>query len=320
MTSYLINLEDRQKIQQQLQHVSVHLSHAKNKFLCIHHSLGSSLQWSETSVTVTGNGSYGNASYQFSDPWGIYVDSNYTIYVANYLNHRVQRWLLNAASGTTAAGVTGISGSSGSYLTNPTAVYIDSQYNLYVADNYGISIWAPGALNGSRISKYAGFNSIYAIYIDTNGNLYADVVFNCAILMWTPTATASTVVAGGTGCGFASFQLYYAYGFTVNSQTNTIYAASYNAYTIVAGINSTYGSTDFLLNHSTDIKSDPYGNLYVVDSWNSRILLFCQNPPSTSASIIAGYQLAYPSTIALDSSLNLYVVNNNQVSKYTRIV
>jgi hypothetical protein len=96
--------------------------------------------------------------------------------------------------------------------------------------------------------------------------------------MWTPTATASTVVAGGTGCGFASSQLYYAYGFTVNSQTNTIYAASYNAYTIVAwpiggtsgtivaGINSTYGSTDFLLNHPTDIKSDPYGNLYVVDS------------------------------------------------------
>jgi hypothetical protein len=150
--------------------------------------------------------------------------------------------------------------------------------------------------------------------------------------MWTPTATASTVVAGGNGCGPSSSQLYYAYGFTVNSQTNTIYAANSNAHTIVgwsvggtsgtivAGQNSTYGSTDFLLYYPYYVQSDLYGNLYVADTGNNRILLFCQNPPSTSASIIAGYQLSNPTNIALDSSLNLYVVNNNQVQKYTRIV
>ena len=149
--------------------------------------------------------------------------------------------------------------------------------------------------------------------------------------MWTLLANSSTTVAGGTGCGYSSTQLSFTYGFTVNSQTNTIYAAAYNAYTIiawpirgssstiVAGTNFSYGTTDSLLNHPTDIKTDPYGNLYVADAGNNRVLLFCQNPASTSASVIAGYELAYPTTIALDSSLNLYVVNNNQIQKYTRI-
>jgi hypothetical protein len=235
-------------------------------------------------------------------------------------------------TGTTVAGITGIQGSNASLLSYPSSVYLDSQQNLYVADSNGISIWAPGATVSNRVPGSSSIGYIYDIFIDTNGNLYASTVWNCAIQMWTPTATASTVVAGGNGCGPSSSQLYYAYDFTVNSQTNTIYAANSNVHTIVgwpvggtsgtivAGQNSTYGSIDFLLYYPIDVQSDLYGNLYVADAYNNRILLFCQNPPSTSASIIAGYQLSYPSIIALDSGLNLYVVNNNQVQKYTRIV
>jgi hypothetical protein len=290
------------------------------------------LQWSETPVIAAGNGSYGSASSEFNSPWGIYVDSNFTIYVADQGNHRVQQWLLNAVTGNTVAGVTGVFGSNASLLNNPRAVYVDSQQNLYVADVNGISIWAPGASISTRVSGSSSIGTIYDIFVDKNGNIYATATFNCAIYMWTPTATAGTVVAGGNSCGYSSSQLYYVYGFTVNSLTNTIYAANENADTIVswpvggttgtiiAGINSTYGSANFLLDYPRDIQFDQYGNFYVADSDNSRILFFCQNPPSTIGSIIAGYRLSYPYSIAVDSDLNLYVVNNDQVQKYTRIV
>jgi DNA-binding beta-propeller fold protein YncE len=152
--------------------------------------------------------------------------------------------------------------------------------------------------------------------------------------MWTPTATASTIVAGGNGYGYSSSQLTFIYGLTVDSSTNTIYVANSQtntiiawpvgatAGTIIAGSNFTFGGADFLLNHLRDVKCDHYGSLYVASSNNNRIVLFYQNPSSTSGRIIAGYHLSYPESIALDSDLNLYVLSSNidQVQKYTRIV
>lgn len=264
----------------------------------------------------------------------IYVDSNNAIYVADSSNHRVQKWQPNAVSGTTVAGTTGVSGSNNSLLSYPTMIYVDSQQSLYIADYYGISIWSSGASVGTRLSGFSSFYYIYGMYVDKNGNIYTTSYLDCTVRMWTPTATASTIVAGGNGCGASSSQLYPPYGLTVDSSTNTIYIANSNAHTIVAwsigdavgtivaGVNSTYGAVDVFLHGPRDIKRDQYNNLYVADSYNNRIVLFCQNPPTTTGRIIAGYQLSNPSTIALDSNLNLYVYNQNlyQVQKYTRII
>ncbi len=299
------------------------------------------MQWNQISVTAAGNGTYGNGSNELSYPQGVYIDSNNALYVADNNNHRVQKWMPNAVNGITVAGVTGVSGcsSSGSnvsLLCYPISVYGDSHQNLYIADQNGISIWPSGASVGNRVpgSNVSSISNIGGIFVDNNGNLYASTTSNCPVRMWTPTATASTVVAAGNGCGYSSSQLFYALGITVDSSTNTIYAANSNAQTIVAwsvggatgtiiaGMNATFGSTDFLLNYPCDVKRDPYGNLYVLDQGNSRVLLFCQNPPSTSPTLIAGYQLSYPVSIVLDSDLNLYVssLNYNLVQKYTRIV
>jgi DNA-binding beta-propeller fold protein YncE len=152
--------------------------------------------------------------------------------------------------------------------------------------------------------------------------------------MWIPTVMDSTIVAGGNGYGYSSSLLIFIYGLTVDSSTNTIYVANSQtntiiawaigatAGTIIAGSNVTFGGADFLLNYPRDVKCDQYRNLYVAGSNNNRILLFCQNPSSTSGRIIAGYHLSYPESITLDSDLHLYVLssNINQVQKYTRIV
>ncbi len=262
------------------------------------------------------------------------MDRNSTIYVADTNNHRVQQWLPNATAGITVAGVTGVMGSNGSLLTYPRAVYGDTQQSLYIADNYGISVWPLGTSVGTRVPGSTGFSNIYALFVDNDSNLYATNYLDCSVRMWTPTATASTIVAGGNGCGFSSSQLYYNYGMTVDSLARTIYVANSNARTviawpigssvgtIVAGWNNTYGTADFLLNFPRDVKRDHCGNLYVSDSGNNRVLFFCQNSPTMNGRIIAGYQANYPTSIALDSNLNLYVLElyDYTVKKYTRVV
>jgi len=41
---------------------------------------------------VGGNGTLGTTLNQLRNPWGIYVDANYAVYVVDQGNHRVVRW------------------------------------------------------------------------------------------------------------------------------------------------------------------------------------------------------------------------------------
>lgn len=79
---------------------------------------------------IAGNNGLGSAASQFSTPYGSFVDENQTVYVADYGNQRVQKWLAGATSGVTIAGVTGTAGSSSMYLSGPIAVIVD--INQYV--------------------------------------------------------------------------------------------------------------------------------------------------------------------------------------------
>ena len=105
---------------------------SKKNIYSVNSYLGAALQWNPTGVIVAGNGTYGNTPSQLYYPMGVYVDPNNAIYVADYDNHRVQKWLPNAVSGTTVAGATGTCGSGSGLLCNPNRIYGDSkQKSLY---------------------------------------------------------------------------------------------------------------------------------------------------------------------------------------------
>lgn len=64
-----------------------------------------SLRWQLSGTTVAGVwNSPGINSSKFNAPFRVILDSSNTLYISNYANHRVQKWLLNEASGTTVAG------------------------------------------------------------------------------------------------------------------------------------------------------------------------------------------------------------------------
>ncbi|CAF1312212.1 unnamed protein product [Adineta ricciae] len=293
----------------------------------------SSLRWEEYGVVVAGNGTSGSEANQITYASDMHVDSSNAIYVADSNNHRVQKFMPNSSIGITVAGITGVSGSNSSLLNYPTAVTTDADGNLYVADSYGITVWPVGILNGTRLPGSSGLGSCYGIFVDADKNVYASYTYGCVIRMWTPTATASTIVAGNQICGLSLSQLYYPYCFTVDSLESTIYISNYYSHTIMTwqlgatngtiihGVNNTDGSLQYLLRYPTDVKRDQQGNLYVADAANNRVILYCSNSPDTSARIIAGMQFNYPLSIALDSNRNLYVLDSNlyRVLKFNRI-
>ncbi|CAF5109912.1 unnamed protein product, partial [Rotaria sp. Silwood1] len=43
----------------------------------------------------------------YANPWGLYVDDNQTIYVADHSNHRIVEWKQGATNGQVVAGGNG---------------------------------------------------------------------------------------------------------------------------------------------------------------------------------------------------------------------
>ena len=87
--------------------------------------------WTQVAGAV---GVIGSSSTLLSFPTGVTLDPMGNMYVADAGNHRVQFYLAGQTTGTTIAGITGLSGTNSTQLYNPYSVRLDSQLNLYVAD------------------------------------------------------------------------------------------------------------------------------------------------------------------------------------------
>ena len=80
---------------------------------------------------VAGNGSAGAGFSMLRSPRGIFVDMSLTLYVADSVNNRIQKFLSGQVNGTTVAGV----GKSGTILlSEPADVIVDGNGYLFIVD------------------------------------------------------------------------------------------------------------------------------------------------------------------------------------------
>ncbi|CAF3466755.1 unnamed protein product [Rotaria socialis] len=148
-------------------------------------------------TVVAGRENYqGLMSDTLNSPEGIYVDDiSGTVYVADYANNRIQKWLKDASNGTTIAGfTTGNEGNDAESLSNPTAVRVDDETQVvYVADssNNRIQRWLPNAFFGDTVAGGLGwghepnqFEQPVDLDFDNYGNLYVCDRVNSRVLMF----------------------------------------------------------------------------------------------------------------------------------------
>lgn len=193
-------------------------------------------------TTIAGNGKSGDIDgmdtfARFSFPYGICVDKNNNIFVADRGNHKIKKISPNGSVVTIAGdGIIGSINGLGlsSRFNHPTSICVDTLGNLYVADQYNnqirkidfngvVSTYAGSSISGNQdgIGILAGFSRPTGISIDKAGNLYVSDLDNHKIRKIFSNAKVTTIAGYGSNGykdGKASqAKFYYPAGLTVDN-------------------------------------------------------------------------------------------------------
>ncbi|CAM4847397.1 unnamed protein product, partial [Rotaria magnacalcarata] len=178
---------------------------------------------------------------------GLFIDTNSTIYCSvGGLHIVVAKSLYDSLNTSTVVAGTGCSGSLLNMLDSPTGIFVDTNFNLYVADsnNNRIQLFQPGNLNGTTLAGQGAPETI---------------VLN----------NPTDVVLDGDG-----------YLFIVDSGNNRIVGSGPNGFRCIVGCSGAWGSGPNQLNGPQRIAFDSDGNIYVTDTQNSRLQKFNPSPLS----------------------------------------
>ncbi len=241
------------------------------------------------------------AAAQFNSPWGLSVDSQGNVFVADTSNHRIRKITPAGDVSTLAGGSQGYADGAGAAasFSTPTGVGVDAQGNVYVADNWNDKIRK--VTPAGDVSTLAGSTSGYAdgtgtaakftlpqgVSVDAAGNVYVADSWNNRIRKITPAGEVTTVA--GSSSGFAdgtgaAARFWSPQSVSVDAQGN-IFVADYGnqkirvitpggEVTTLAGSNSGFAdgaATSAQFTYPTGVAVDAQGNVYVADTQNHKI-------------------------------------------------
>jgi hypothetical protein len=176
-----------------------------------------------------------------SSCYGLFIDTNNTLYCCIHSQEKVVSVFLDNSSNTFAivAG-DGTNGIGPSQLSDPWGIFVDGNFDLYVADagNDRIQLFRQGQLNGITVGGLGTPNGL-TFYIPTDVVLDAD-----------------------------------GYLFVTDDGNNRIIRVGPTNYSCVAGCTGTIGTAPDQLTKPISLRFDSQGNIYVADEYNYRIQKF----------------------------------------------
>ncbi|CAF3420795.1 unnamed protein product [Rotaria socialis] len=159
-------------------------------------------------MTVAGGNGSGNAINKLNEPYGLFVDDNQTVVIADCSNHRIMQWKKGDMNGQVVAGGNR-KGAELNYLNVPTDVLIDKETDsLVICDrgNRRIVRWSrhSDTTQGEIMIDKIG---CYGLAMDDHIYLYVSDQDQRAVMRYQLGTTKGTVVAGGNGKGPSARQL-----------------------------------------------------------------------------------------------------------------
>ena len=298
--------------------------------------IGANARWTQNGVTVAGGNGNGNGLNQLSNPWGLYVDDDQTIYIADCSNDRIVEWKRGATSGQVVAGGNG-KGNRTDQLNYPTDVIVDKETDsLIICDrgNERVMRWSrrSDTTNGETIIENI---DCWGLTMDDQRFLYVSDYEKHEVRRYRMGETNGTVVAGGNGKGDRLNQLNEpAYVFVDRDQSVYVSDFSNNRVMkwvkdakegiVVAGDRGP-GNNLTQLSYSQGMFVDQLGTVYVADYQNNRVMRWHKG--AAQGSIIVGgngggaqaNQLYLPVGLSFDRHGNLYVVEylNHRVQRFS---
>jgi tripartite motif-containing protein 71 len=308
---------------------------------------------SEQSKFVSKWGSYGTADGQFKTPSGIAIDTSGNVYVADVLNHRIQKFT-NDGRFITKWGSYGTA--DGQFL-GPSGITIDASGNVYVADSTGNRI-QKFTNDGRFITKWGSLgdkpgqlNEPLGVTIDPSSNIYVTDSMNGRIQVFSNNGTFlttwntvtknenPTIVPRGIVID-PSGKIYVSTVDESNDTKDEIRVYNNNGTLLMKWGSRCFISTGFPCNptgglHSgqignglfyapTGLASDSKGNIYVADTTNNRIQVFSNNGTFITkwgTSGIGDGQFHNPRWVAVnDKSGQIYLSDsgNNRIQLFAK--
>ena len=289
--------------------------------------------------TVAGGNGYGSAKNQVADPIGIHVTENGTVYVADYANQRVQKWVPGAKEGQTVA----------EDLWELRDVFVDLSGNIYILYMDGRSvIKIPFGTNdrmsvaGDGGNQGGGANQLQAarsLIVDSGGNIFIADAGNYRIQKWAPGATEGVTVAGGNGQGNDANQLSYFQNFSIDLDGNLLILDRDNRRIQKWLPGAETGETlisyneenNYYNTYPKDINIDSEGNIFVLieyydNNWNQMSGILKHDKISYESTVVVAPngrgsqqdQLNEAQHFAFDALGNLYISDNGnrRIQKY----
>ena len=250
-----------------------------------------------SSVIVAGTGSSGLGPSTLNRPRRVFVDDELSIYIADYYNHRIQKWGYGACAGVTVAG-NGSTGSGTSQLNYPRDVVVDANGFMFItdSDNHRILRWLVGAAAGECIAGCSGIlgnradrlKYPNAVAFDDNGLLYVSDCSNHRVQKFSLFSTSSKY---GTYCDRIVEEvdtLLLKKLLTSLAQLILSPTARWTQFpiTVAGSPTAVSGSGPSALTLNQGIRIVDNNTLFIADTGNHRIVVI--QPNSTNATAIIG--------------------------------
>ncbi|CAF4747602.1 unnamed protein product, partial [Rotaria magnacalcarata] len=301
-------------------------------------SIPAGAKWSKNGVTVAGGHGGGGARNQLFYPWGLFVDDDQTVFIADWGNHRIVQYKNgDTTNGQVVAGVNGL-GNGLHQLFGVIDVLIDKKSNsLIICDQGNLRVVGWSRCSGTTQGEVL-IDNIYCagLAMDEQRYLYVSDHGKSEVRRYRLGEKNGTLVAGGNGQGAGLNQLNYPTYLFVDRQQNVYVSDSSNQRVmkwnkdakegiVVAGGQGLGGALTQLY-YPEGIFVDTFGTLYVADSGNHRVMRWTQGDNKQGTVIVGGNgvgvganQFDRPFGLSFDRRGNLYAVdyNNHRVQRFS---
>ncbi|CAF4114982.1 unnamed protein product, partial [Rotaria sordida] len=238
-------------------------------------------RWAQKGVIVAGGHGGGSATNQLNDPWGLFVDDDQTIVIADCWNHRIIQWKKGDTNGQVVAGGNG-KGNRLDQLDRPTDVLIDKETDsLIICDSWNGRVVRWSRRSGTTQGEILIDNiACWGLAMDDQRYLYISDIEKHEVRRYQIGDNNGTIVAGGRGAGLNQFN---EPRHIFVDQQQTVYVSDNNNHRVmkwnknakegivVAG-GQDQGNALTQLSHPYGLFVDTLGTIYVADSWNHRVM------------------------------------------------
>ncbi|CAF1345948.1 unnamed protein product [Adineta steineri] len=243
-------------------------------------------KFQQFAITVAGGNGKGRELNQLFNPYGMFIDNDKSVYIADSYNHRIVKWRLNSNTGQIIAGGNEPENQN-NQLNSPTDIIFDKKNNSLIISDYG-SNQVIRCFDQNRTNQQIIISNIscWGLTIDKNGFIYVSDRANNEVRRWKQGDEKGELVAGGNGQGNQLNQLNFSTYIFIDEEYSLYISDSNNNRvmkwkkdakegTIVAGGNGD-GNSLKQLSHPRGVIVDHLGQIYVADCSNHRVMRWCE--------------------------------------------